>query len=585
MGKFVIFQFLNGSFEQGFPVRVRIGEDGASHSIESSGSLPPAPEIIQNYRRWQDIYFNLGFYLGLPFRLEAPAAQVTNYSIQDCNNAAQLVRHSLNNWLKSESFISLREIVLLTLKADDEIRIFIESTNQQIQRLPWHLCDLFQYFSHSELVLSILDTIEKKEKLYPKTKVKILGIFGSNQGIDVGQDEVLLRQLPNSKLTFLVKPQHQQLNDHLWEQSWSIIFFAGHSSSQDNHEGRFYINDTEYLTIENLKYALKKAKVNGLKLAIFNSCDGLGLAQALADLHIPQIIVMREPVPDQIAQAFLRYFLQAFAKNQLFHLAVRQARERLQGLESQFPCATWLPIAYQNPSEKPLKWKDLYDDLIRVRIAITSIGFFAIFAIAILIFYSAMGMNNSKNRISLGDKILLDSVTNSYKEAGIKAVADKNFALAINKFQKSLEITRNDPETLIYLNNAKIGNSKALNIAVSVPIGSNINVAQEILRGVAQAQNEVNQHGGINGMGLKIAIANDDNNPKIGKKLATEFVKNPTILAVVGHNASDVSLAAAEIYQGQLVMISPTSFAKTLSVVHNKNRDSKSLVENIINTI
>ncbi len=123
MGKFVIFQFLNGSFEQGFPVRVRIGEDGASHSIESSGSLPPAPEIIQNYRRWQDIYFNLGFYLGLPFRLEAPAAQVTNYSIQDCNNAAQLVRHSLNNWLKYESFISPRERVLLTLKADKAIEL------------------------------------------------------------------------------------------------------------------------------------------------------------------------------------------------------------------------------------------------------------------------------------------------------------------------------------------------------------------------------------------------------------------------------------------------------------------------------
>lgn len=44
-------------------------------------------------------------------------------------------------------------------------------------------------------------------------------------------------------------------------------------------------------------------------IAIFNSCDGLGLAQELADLHIPQMIVIKEPVPDKLAQEFLKYFL------------------------------------------------------------------------------------------------------------------------------------------------------------------------------------------------------------------------------------------------------------------------------------
>lgn len=91
------------------------------------------------------------------------------------------------------------------------------------------------------------------------------------------------------------------------------------------------------MTIEQLKYALKKAVVGGLNIAIFNSCDGLGLAQQLADLQIPQIIVMREPVPDRVAQAFLKYFLAAFAQGQSFYLAVREARERLQGLEDRFP--------------------------------------------------------------------------------------------------------------------------------------------------------------------------------------------------------------------------------------------------------
>lgn len=106
----------------------------------------------------------------------------------------------------------------------------------------------------------------------------------------------------------------------------------------------------------------------------------------------------------------------------------------------------------------------------------------------------------------------------------------------------------------------------SLRIAVSVPIGSNSNVAQEILRGVAQAQDEINTNGGINGAGLVVAIANDDNDPDIAKQVATAFVEDNKILAVVGHNASNASVAAAPIYQkGKLVMVTPTSFANDLS--------------------
>ena len=43
-------------------------------------------------------------------------------------------------------------------------------------------------------------------------------------------------------------------------------------------------------------------------------------------------------------------------------------------------------------------------------------------------------------------------------------------------------------------------------------------------------------------------------------------MEDDKILAVVGHNASDASLAAASIYQqGKLVMVTPTSFANELS--------------------
>jgi branched-chain amino acid transport system substrate-binding protein len=62
-----------------------------------------------------------------------------------------------------------------------------------------------------------------------------------------------------------------------------------------------------------------------------------------------------------------------------------------------------------------------------------------------------------------------------------------------------------------------------------------VNPAQEILRGVAQAQNEINQSGGIKSVPLKVVIANDDNDPRIAQQIANNLVKNQDILGVVGN--------------------------------------------------
>ncbi len=168
--------------------------------------------------------------------------------------------------------------------------------------------------------------------------------------------------------------------------------------------------------------------------------------------------------------------------------------------------------------------------------------------------------------ISLGGTILVTADTNSDKEAGVEAFVRGDFTTAVAKFQSSLQQHPNDPEALIYLNNARVAALPHLKIAVSVPIGANLNVALEILRGVAQAQEEVNRYGGINGNLLQVEIANDNNDPNAARELAGEFVSDSTVLAVVGHNSSDVSIAAASIYQhGGLVTISPTSTAKELT--------------------
>ncbi|MFM6529116.1 MAG: ABC transporter substrate-binding protein, partial [Dolichospermum sp.] len=98
-----------------------------------------------------------------------------------------------------------------------------------------------------------------------------------------------------------------------------------------------------------------------------------------------------------------------------------------------------------------------------------------------------------------------------------------------------------------------------------VPIGTNSSDAQEILRGVAQAQNQFNDKKGFNGRLLEIVIANDDNK-KQAQQVAQQLVKDTSILGIIGHNSSDATKEALPEYEkAQLPIISPTSTSVLLN--------------------
>ena len=169
-------------------------------------------------------------------------------------------------------------------------------------------------------------------------------------------------------------------------------------------------------------------------------------------------------------------------------------------------------------------------------------------------------------RISVGERLLIASDATPEKRAATEAIARGNYTEAVSQLEKARAANRNDPETLIYLNNARIGNQKSYEIAAPIPLGSDVNSAREILRGVAQAQNEINQKGGIKGIPLKVLIANDDNKAAVAEQVANALVKNQDVLGVVGHFSSDVTIATGKVYQsGQLVAISPASTSVQLS--------------------
>ncbi|PSN16373.1 sensor protein Chase2 [filamentous cyanobacterium CCT1] len=360
MEKLVTLKFGTGSLEVGYAVTLQIGDEQSRPTVEMEGSLPPAPTLGHTYQRWQTAYRRLG----LPFRLEARPSFATNVSlVGDCREVSQQLSRQLNQWLEAESFRPLQDKLLERLDPRDTVRLIVQTQDPALQRLPWPAWSFCDRYPRAEIAFSApaFELVDRRPPSRPS--VRVLAILGHSQGIDVDTDQRLLNHLPQAHIEVLEQPSRQQLNDALWDpKGWDILFFAGHSTSQGQESevaGRLFINPSESLTLPELKHALNKSLERGLQIAIFNSCDGLGLAQALVDLHIPQVLVMREPVPDRIAHEFLKAFLAAFARGESFYLAVREAREKLQGLEHQFPCASWLAAIFQNPAEPPPTWATL----------------------------------------------------------------------------------------------------------------------------------------------------------------------------------------------------------------------------------
>jgi len=375
MGKLVVLK-LDGDLEQqGFRVTLEIGLEGERPETEVMGQLSPAPELAQSLQQWQTQFDRLGLPALVRKRWlpqESSSRRIkpkeivyqgsTEQQTIACRQAAEVLRDRMCNWLNSQPFYHLNLNLREELNPDDPIRLLIRTQDTQLRQLPWQEWDFFERYPKAELALSAVEARRgiKARSQTPSGQVRILAILGHNNGngIDTATDQQLLEALPDAEVTFLIEPRRQEIDNRLWEQPWDILFFAGHGQTENNG-GRLFTNPNNSLTLEELKYGLKKATDRGLQLAIFNSCEGLGLVRELDDSRIPQMIVMRQAVPDRVAQEFLKHFLAAFSGGQSFYLAVREARERLQGLEGEFPCASWLPAIYQNMAEVPPTWESI----------------------------------------------------------------------------------------------------------------------------------------------------------------------------------------------------------------------------------
>lgn len=373
MGRVAVLKIGKGDFSQGFDVLLQIREDNGSPLVALEGRLPANPDIENLYVCWQQSFLGLNTSLrssqsgDLDWQIDPGLItnRATSADVEACRQWVVAIEASMEAWLQSTveaSWQKIRERLNREFARHPyHNRLVIQARDSRLWKLPWHIWDLLNAYPHVGIGYSFPDF--EQQELQPQVshshdQVRILAVLGDSENIDLRQDQEAIEDLAATQTVFLHQPRSHELIQRLRDaQGWDIFFFAGHSQSEKN-TGRIYLNDRESLTIDQFRNTLKEAIRQGLKIAIFNSCDGLGLAQRLANLHIPVVIVMQEEVPDQVAQSFLREFLTEYAQEQPLYTAVRRAQERLEEFTN-LPGATWLPLIYQNPAEIPPTWEEL----------------------------------------------------------------------------------------------------------------------------------------------------------------------------------------------------------------------------------
>jgi CHASE2 domain-containing sensor protein len=363
-----------GDLLQGCPdVIIELFGSDNSLLIKEQCSLDAAPYLGELYIRWQ--IFHQHYYefrrlssRGVVYEDDEDPDEISNaginnfseYSGDELNALGNHLVERFNKWLGAGQFSEVERRIRDRLHPSERVLVIIETEDEQLRKLPWWQWRFFEAYRQAGITLSPLKFKKLERSASFEEGVRILGILGDDEDIDIEPDRIAIQNLPGAIPKFLCQPSVKELHDALWEQRWDILFFAGHSYNQ----GRGYIklNRTTNLTITEFKNALTEAIKKGLKLAIFNSCDGLGLARDIAELNLPAVIVMREPVPNGVAQKFLRYFLQEFSGRNPLDISVMQAQRRLQdrAIEKDFPCASLLPTLVCNPTEELPTWEGLY---------------------------------------------------------------------------------------------------------------------------------------------------------------------------------------------------------------------------------
>lgn len=326
--------------------------------------------LTQSYENWHRAY--LDYYVRLRGKkgISGTGSTPRDFHKQLVEAEANLL-HDFQQWLLSPELVSINNKITKAVRQTSEkqpVEIFLTCTPIEIAKLPWESFDT-DSDSPTKIRITRSPANISNEVMHPiRRKIRVLVILGDDSGLDLEGDKQAIKSLNSifdvqftgwNKATDTTNFDANALKRQIIkaisnERGWDILFFAGHSNETQLTGGELGIAPGVALSMQEIEGSLKIARKRGLKFAIFNSCNGINIAEFLINLGLSQVAVMREPIHDQVAQIFLVKFLQGLAEYKDVHTALLDASQLLKEDEKRvsYPSAYLVPSLFRHPEAK-----------------------------------------------------------------------------------------------------------------------------------------------------------------------------------------------------------------------------------------
>ncbi|MEM6432638.1 MAG: CHASE2 domain-containing protein [Cyanobacteria bacterium P01_D01_bin.115] len=330
--------------------------------------VPYPTELETGYRQWQRAYLN--FYrqalrgrVGVAGQVAA-TQQDWHKHLVDAEGQLLLEFH---RWLRQGELTDIRRTLGVAAKAAP-IDLFLTCNPIELARLPWETWEIAAEYGGAPIRMSRSPAnipVSAAAPAAPQGKTRVLAILGDETGLNFSGDQEALQALDHwLDVTFLGWTPGQDaaaLRTAICQTiaappGWDVLFFAGHSNEADTVAGHISVAPNTALSVYELTPYLQAAQAHGLQFALFNSCSGITIADALIEMGLSQVAVMREPIHNQVAHAFLLKFLQSLANHEDAHSALQIACQALK-LEQHltFPSAYLVPSLFRHPDSVPFR--------------------------------------------------------------------------------------------------------------------------------------------------------------------------------------------------------------------------------------
>lgn len=335
-----------------------------------SAMLPYPESLTILYQEWRSAYLNF-YKTALRGRVTAKGGLTSppvDWHAKLVQAEAALL-YEFHQWLRCGELFEMRSRIAQAAKEEREntqpasIEVFLTCNPLEVARLPWETWELGAEFAAGVPIHFVRMPVNIHGVTVPsqsrRRRMRVLAILGDETGLNFQADRNAVQALSSlAEIKFVGWQPGQsaaQLKGEIVraiadKDGWDILFFAGHSNETELTGGELAIAPGVSLLLSELAHPLAVAKEKGLQFALFNSCNGLSLAYSLIDLGLSQVAVMREPVHNQVAEAFLFKFLQGLAQYQDVREALLGACRYLK-LEQHltYPSAYLIPSLFRHP--------------------------------------------------------------------------------------------------------------------------------------------------------------------------------------------------------------------------------------------